>query len=186
MPDDIKAVGSYEQDFFAWGLAQAHALRAARDAIQHTELRDPKLRRALQALDWENLAEEIEGLARRDRRELASHIVTIIEHLVKLQHSVARDPRASWMETVERARSEVEEILRDSPSLRREAEELIARKGGRAVQLAARALVQHREVTEGVAARLTASYTVDEVIGDWWPDSPPSRAKRTRRRHDGC
>jgi Domain of unknown function DUF29 len=59
MPDDVKTASLYEQDFFAWGLAQARALRSARDAIQHAELRNTKLRRALQVLDWDNLADEI-------------------------------------------------------------------------------------------------------------------------------
>jgi hypothetical protein len=35
MPDHIKTIGLYEQDFFAWGLAQAEALRSAWEAVQH-------------------------------------------------------------------------------------------------------------------------------------------------------
>ena len=107
MPDDVKTVNLYEQDFFAWALAQARVLRSARDAIHHAELRNTKLQRALQALDWDNLAEEIEGLARRDRRDLASRIVTIIEHLTKLENSSASEPRRGWIDTVEREREEV-------------------------------------------------------------------------------
>jgi hypothetical protein len=182
MPDDIKSVSSYEQDFFVWGMAQAQALRAAHETLRGSEIREPALRRVLQSLDWDNLAEEIEGLARRDRRELASRIVTIIEHLVKLEHSRASEPRGGWVETVGRSRSDVEDILRDSPSLRREAADVIAKKGAGAVQLALRSLVEHGDVTAAVAARLTVSYSVDQVIGDWWPAAPVPPLKRSRRR----
>ncbi len=184
MPDDVKTAGLYEQDFFAWGLTQARALRAAWAAVQHAGLRNPKLQQALQTLDWENLAEEIEGLARRDRRELANRIMTIIEHLVKLQHSTAPDPRAGWMETVGHARSEIEDIVHDSPSLRGELEGVIATKAARAVRLAAKSLVQYGELTEAAAARLDPSYSVDQVIGDWWPEPPSPQSKRTARRRD--
>ena len=37
----------------------------------------------LQNLDVENLVEELEGLAGRDRRELKSRLATLIEHLLK-------------------------------------------------------------------------------------------------------
>lgn len=124
MPDDIKSISSYEQDFSAWSLAQAEALRAARDVILSAGRRRADLPSVLQRLDWDNLAEEIEGLAKKDRREISSQITTIIEHLAKLEFSSAAPPRADWINTVQREREEVEDILRDSPSLRREANQL--------------------------------------------------------------
>ena len=178
MPDDIKTVSLYERDFSAWALAQAEALRAARDAVLSGGRRRADLPSVLRTLDWDNLAEEFEGLARKDRRELASRITTIIEHLVKLQHSTARDPRAGWMETIGHARSEIEDILRDSPSLRRVVDEVIADKRARSVMLAAKSLVEYGEVTEATAARLNAPYSVDQVVGDWWPESPAAPLKR--------
>ena len=49
---------------------------------------------------------------------------------------------------------------------------------GQAVQIAAKSLVEHGEIAERAATRLSASYSVDEVIGNWWPE-PPARSKRT-------
>ena len=122
MPDDINAVSSNEQDFSAWALAQAAAaaLRAARDAVASAGRRRIVPESVLRTLDWDNLAEEIEGLARRHWREPASRLVIIIEHLAKLENSSALEPRRGWNDTVEREREEVLEIMRDSPSLRRE------------------------------------------------------------------
>ena len=98
MPDDVTAVSPYEQDFSAWALVQAAALPAARDAVASAGRRRVDLQPVLRTLDWDNLAEEIEGLARRDRRELASRIVTIIEHLAKLENSSVPEPRRGWID----------------------------------------------------------------------------------------
>ena len=182
MPDDVKNVNLYGQDFFAWGLAQARVLRSARDAIQHPELRNTKLQRALQALDWDNLAEEIEGLARRDRRELASQIVTIIEHLAKLENSSALEPRRGRIDTIEREREEVLEIMRDSPSLRREVPGLIARRTRVAVRRALGNLVDRGEMAQAAAARIKLDYTEEQLLGDWLPEPAASPRQRNGRR----
>ena len=63
---DLKTL--YEEDTAAWAENQATALRAIARGGSNQEL------------DWENLAEEIEDLARFQRRSLRSHIRTIIEH----------------------------------------------------------------------------------------------------------
>jgi hypothetical protein len=186
MPDDIKSISSYEQDFSAWSLAQAEALRAARDVILSAGRRRADLPSVLQRLDWDNLAEEIEGLAKKDRREISSRITTIIEHLAKLEFSSAAPPRADWINTVQREREEVEDILRDSPSLRREAESAVARRASAAISRACRAISRQGEVEGRIAGRLSCKYTVEQVLGDWLPETPPTPAHRgNRRRRSG-
>lgn len=98
------AVELYEEDFVRWTEQQSRALREA--AGVGTNL----------PLDWENLAEEIESLGRSQRRELRSRLAVILEHLMKLDHSPATEPRTGWMDTISRERSSIEDLLQDSPS----------------------------------------------------------------------
>ena len=74
--------------FVRWAEQQSSALRDA--ARVGTNL----------PLDWENLAEEIESLGASQRRELRSRLSVILEHLMKLDHSPAIDPRTGWMDTI--------------------------------------------------------------------------------------
>src|SRR5437667_3811688 len=104
----------YDRDFFLWTQEQATALRAVKDSNL--------------PLDWENLAEEIESLGKSDRRELRSQITRILRHLLKLEVSSATEPRAGWRATINEARTEVEGLLEDSPSLRRETDGLIMKQ----------------------------------------------------------
>ncbi len=66
----------YEADFYGWALEQAEALRQAGRARLNT----PK------AVDWENVAEELDGLARSEARELRSRYKTLLVHLLKWRH----------------------------------------------------------------------------------------------------
>ena len=93
----------YEQDFHAWAEAQAEALA----------------RGDLGALDLENLGEEVRSLGASDRRELMSRLIVILEHLLKYQHGLNRDPADGWYETIQRERMAVLLLLKASPSLRR-------------------------------------------------------------------
>lgn len=93
----------YEDDLFAWTQEQAALLRA----------------HAVDAIDWENLAEEIESMGRRDRRELKSRLTVILLHLLKWQ--AQPDQRTmSWRKTLRTQRREIRDLLQQSPSLRRE------------------------------------------------------------------
>jgi len=58
---------------------------------------------------------------------------------------------------------------------------VIAQKGIRAMRLAARSLVEHGEMTEAAASRLSVAYSVDQVTGDWWPPQPAVRPRRANR-----
>ncbi len=143
---------SYEQDFFLWTREQADALRDG--ARFGTNL----------PVDWENIAEEIESLGRADRRELASRIGTIIEHLLKLQSSPATDPRPGWRSTILRARAAAADILDESPSLRRATQETIQQ------QMQKERLLVARELTEaGERLADVPDYTEEQVLGEWLP-----------------
>src|SRR5690349_19640624 len=61
---------------------------------------------------------EIESLGQSERHALASHIGTVIEHLLKLEVSPSTDP-ARLRDTIRRARRDIAGLLRDSPSLQR-------------------------------------------------------------------
>ena len=98
----------YEDDLFAWTQEQAALLRA----------------HAVDAIDWENLAEEIESMGRRDRRELKSRLTVILLHLLKWQAQPALHG-ASWRKTLRTERREIRSLLQQSPSLRREVPAMI-------------------------------------------------------------
>ena len=71
----------YETDFCRWAELQARVLREA--GVSGANI----------PLDWHHIAEEIDGLARKGRRELRSRLEIVIEHLLKLAYSPAGDPR---------------------------------------------------------------------------------------------
>lgn len=95
------ARADYERDFFAWTQEQAQILRA----------------RGTLGLDWDNLAEEIDSMGRRDRRELESRLRLIIHHLLKWHAQPGLRGR-SWQSTLREQRRQAEKLLKESPSLR--------------------------------------------------------------------
>ena len=96
----------YDVDFYRWTQEQAALLRQ----VPGERINPP--------IDWKHAAEEIEDMGLSDLRAVNSRISVILEHLLKLEHSPAGDPRDGWVETVFRCRGDVSRILDDSPSLR--------------------------------------------------------------------
>jgi hypothetical protein len=117
----------YDTDLLLWSEEQARALRAA--AREGSNAR----------IDWEHVAEEIESLGAAERRALASHIGTVIEHLLKLEASPATAPARGWRDSIRRARRDIERPLAASPSLRREVARMIEDE-----TIAARSLARSR------------------------------------------
>ncbi|MGA8758270.1 MAG: DUF29 domain-containing protein [Stellaceae bacterium] len=152
----------YDQDFVRWTEQQAAALRQAAGL-------DVNL-----PLDWENLAEEIDSLGRSLKRELRSRVAVIIEHLIKLECSPATDPRRGWIDTIARERSETELLFDDSPSLRGEVGSVVAGEMERAARRLLQILRRHDEIGPDVISKVTAaSYTIEQVLGDWFPGDAP-------------
>ena len=152
----------YDRDFVAWSKQQAEALRAAARSGSN------------QRLDWQNLAEEIEGLGISQRSALRSQIRRIIRHLIKLEDSRVIEPRRGWVESTGDARAEIEDLLKISPSLKTELDRDIAAQTKRAIELAIRDLRGHDEIQDADLSRLRgASYTAEQIFGDWFPEEPP-------------
>jgi hypothetical protein len=94
---------SIEKDFYAWLLDQSHAIRERR----------------LEWLDLENIAEELEGMARKERHALTSHLRVMMIHLLKWAYQSSRRDRylSSWRASILDSRQEIQDALEDSPSL---------------------------------------------------------------------
>jgi Domain of unknown function DUF29 len=146
----------HDRDFFAWTQHQARTLRELK-AIR------PNL-----PLDLDNLAEEVEDLGLREKREVRSQARRVIEHLLKLEHSAAAEPRAGWAGSVMDAR----DILRDAvtETLRQDLEEQLDRQYLAARRKAALGLRSHRENEAVAALPARCPYGLDEILGDdWYP-----------------
>ena len=146
-----KASDLYEQDLYAWSKEQADLLRAGRFAD----------------LDLEHLIEEVDDLGAALKRSVRNRIRTIIEHLLKLGHSAASEPRAGWRATVRIQRVRLRDVL--SPVLRREIEGELAELYEDGRKLAEGALRDHGEEAAADALPKTCPYTLDQITGDWLP-----------------
>nr|VFK15632.1 MAG: protein of unknown function DUF29 [Candidatus Kentron sp. LPFa] len=99
----------YETDFYAWANREAALLRAGN----------------FLAADVENIAEEIESMGKRERRELISRLEVLLMHLLKWQYQPAFRGR-SWELTIKEQRKRLESHLSENPSLKSELDQSIA------------------------------------------------------------
>jgi hypothetical protein len=59
----------------------------------------------------------IEGLTRRDRREIKQRLITLFEHALKCRYVSLQDCYRGWEVTLKRTQSKLRDIPDDSPSL---------------------------------------------------------------------
>jgi hypothetical protein len=152
-PDDDTAT-FYEADPYAWALVQADLLRAGRFGD----------------LDLAHLIDEVADLARAQRSAVLNNARIVVEHLLKLAHSPAGEPRNSWRATVREHRQRL--ALDLTRTLRRELGEALPRIYRLARSAAEGALRDHGEDGAAVALPPTCPFDLDHVTGDWWPDDP--------------
>ena len=110
VPAEEPARPSYDRDFYGWSLEQARLVREA-----HWD-----------AVDRENLAEEIESLGREQLNKLAGAFRVLLLHFLKWDHQPAMRSR-SWILSIEAQRLEVEDVLDDNPGLKPRIGDAIAR-----------------------------------------------------------
>ena len=100
----------YEHDFYGWLIEQARHVRDGR----------------WDAVDRENLVEEIESLGREQFKKLESALRVLMLHMLKWDHQPEKRSRG-WALTVRTQRLEVEDVLSDNPSLKPRVAEAMAR-----------------------------------------------------------
>jgi hypothetical protein len=97
----IKHPPDYDADGYGWAMAQAEAIRA----------------RDFDAIDWDNVAEEIETVGRSERATLRSALRVLMMHILKWSYQP--DLRSiSWSLSIANQRQRYDDVLRDNPSLK--------------------------------------------------------------------
>ncbi|HSO84894.1 DUF29 domain-containing protein [Thiocapsa sp.] len=92
---------SYDKDFYGWLTDNVALMR----------------RGQLDRIDVENIAEELEAMAKSEKRELLSRLAVLLMHLLKWHYQAPKGSR-SWRTTILAQRMDVSELLEDSPGLR--------------------------------------------------------------------
>ncbi len=145
----------YDEDVALWAEQQGRLLREA------------ARRGSNEPIDWDNVAEEIESVGNSQAHEIRTRLLRIVEHLLKLQFSPAREPRGGWVDTVLQQRAELDSVVDSSPSLRRRLPELLDWAGGRAAKLTAKGLeIRGEHAASAAVLQHGGRYTLAEVLDD--------------------
>jgi Domain of unknown function DUF29 len=136
----------YETDFVEWAARTAELLRARR----------------FDEIDIDNVAEEIDYLARRERHAVRAQLRRVLVHLLKMRIQPERSG-ASWRTSVLNAQEKILDAIEDSPSLRRYLQEGIEEIYRRAVKFALdETNLTERAPSLGIPPR--CPYTLTELL----------------------
>jgi hypothetical protein len=154
---------SIDKDFCAWLLEQGRAMREHR----------------LESLDWENIAEELEGMARSQKHALTSHLRVMLAHLLKWAYQARGRERhlRSWQTSIVNSRIEIRDALEDSPSLGNEGTlgQLVEKAYSNARRLAAAEMgLSDREMDRLFPAE--CPWTVEQFMAEGFLPEPQSAA----------
>jgi len=145
----------YDQDFYAWTQEQAALLREG----------------AVHELDLTHLAEEIEDMGHSQQDKLASHLLVLLTHLLKLQLAALHRPhdyaRAAhgWRLTCRAQRLQIAKVLRRNPRLRQTVPEEL----GDAYQIARLEATQALAMDEDLIPERCPWPAQDVLAADVWP-----------------
>lgn len=146
----MNALADYETDFYLWTQQQAALLRQG------------EFNRV--ALDFANIAEEIESMGRRERHSIRSYLSNVIMHLLKWRYQPERRG-TSWRSSINNGRYQLEELLDESPSLKPQLASLAQK-----AYLNARRIAADETGLPPTTFPETCPFTLDQITGDYWPD----------------
>ena len=97
------ATSLYNTDFYSWIQQQVMLIRTG-----NTE-----------ALDLDNILEELEGMGKSEHRALSSRLDILLMHLLKWRYQPEHQS-TSWRGTIEEQRFRLKRLLKDNPGLKPE------------------------------------------------------------------
>jgi len=100
---------TYQNDFYAWAQQQANLLKSGR----------------LSELDINNLIEEVEALARNEKKELEELLISLLSSFLIWQFIEIKEERNLRL-TIDYQRLEFTNFLAESPSLKNEIDDIIS------------------------------------------------------------
>lgn len=118
MDDHINT--DHDTDFLVWTSAQIELLRA----------------KQFDRLDLDNIIEELESMARAERREFKHRIEQLIMHLLKCKLQPDHIS-GSWLGTITEQRHSITDLMEEMPSLKPQLDAYITRSYAHAVARAA-------------------------------------------------
>lgn len=105
-----RSASLYRSDIHAWSAEQASALR----------------RRDFDAVDWDNVIEEIDDLGKQERLKWTSYCSNVLRHFLKIEHFREARPEtvSFWLKEIRNQRSLMFKQLRNAVSLKTECDSL--------------------------------------------------------------
>jgi len=149
------ATNSYNRDYHGWAIHQAEALRARR--LVHLYL--------------ENLAEEVEDLARRVKHELQHRAEVLLTHLLKWQYQPEKKS-SRWQVTIDEQRQRIADLLAENPSLALHFANILQQAYGYAIRQAGLELGLSKAQWQRRLPPICPWYPRREILNpDFFPDS---------------
>jgi hypothetical protein len=140
----------YEEDFVLWTEKTAELLK----------------RKDFDAVDWENLIEEVECMGRSERQAVESLLTQLVKHLLKLSYwKSARERNARhWIGEIAEFRSQLKKKMKTATLANHALDSF-----GEVYSDARQTLIDARIVDKN-SLPLEPNFTLEQVLdGDWFP-----------------
>ena len=121
----------YERDFYSWSMQQADALK----------------RRDFNAVDWENVIEEIADLGKAQQHNWEAFCARVIEHMLKIDYyrEATEKVLEQWLQEILDFRQEMAELIDKNPGLKGQYAKMFAAAWKRGRGYACRRLAEYDE-----------------------------------------
>jgi hypothetical protein len=140
---------AYEADFYLWIDKNIELLK----------------QRKFNELDIDILIDELESMAKRDKRELLSRMMILIAHLLKWEFQVEQRS-GSWRASILEQRISIHQQLEDSPSLKNQIPESIIKAYPSALALA----MKETGLPESTFPK-SCPYSIEQLLDrEFYPD----------------